>query len=228
MLKTKLNLILIKDLEIKFSKKDFWLAILAGEASAWLSLPILKNLKVFDILANQGINVLGFSVFWILFIPAGAILALSFFYFLAKYKNRIGFYELGKYGVIGVLNTTLNAGIYNFLIFITNVSFGFTLDLFFVVAFVITVTNSFIWNKFWSFAEKEIENIKTEAVKFFGISATVAAINAAILHTIVNIIGAPAEVDPKIWANVALSFTIITAFLGNFFSYKYIVFSVKK
>lgn len=215
-------------MEIKFTKKDFWLAILAGEASAWLSLPILKNLKIFDILAERGINAISFSVFWVIFVPIGAISALSLFYFLAKYKNRIVFLELGKYGVIGVLNTFLNAGIYNFFIFITNIAFGLTLDLFFVIAFVITVTNSFLWNKFWAFEEKKVENIKTEAVQFFGISAIVAVVNAIILHVIVNVIGAPINVDPKIWANIALSFTIITAFLGNFFSYKYIVFSTKK
>lgn len=209
---------------IKLKIKDFWLAILAGEASAWLSLPILKNLKIFDILAERGIDAIYFSVFWIIFIPIGAISALYFFCLLAKYKNRIGFFQLGKYGIIGVLNTTLNAGIYNFFIFITNIAFGLTLDLFFVIAFVITVANSFFWNKFWSFEEREMENIKTEAVKFFSVSTAVAAINAIILHAIVNVIGAPAGIDPKIWANVALGITIITAFLGNFFSYKYIVF----
>ncbi len=210
------------------TKKDFWLAILAGETSAWLSLPILKNLKIFDILTSRGINPIGFSVFWIFFIPTGAVIALSFFYFLAKYKNRVGFFELGKYGIIGVLNTMLNAGIYNFFIFITDISFGFILDLFFVVAFIITIANSFIWNKFWAFAENEVKDIKSEAIKFFTISTAVAAVNAVILHTIVNVIGAPVGLDPKIWANIALSFTIITAFLGNFFSYKYIVFRDKK
>lgn len=215
-------------MEIKFTKKDFWLAILAGEIIALISLPTLKNLKVLDFLAERGIGLTGFVIFWAIFIPLGAIAGLGAFYFLAKYKNRIGFWELGKYGVVGVLNTFLNAGVYNLLIFITDVSYGLALDSFFVIAFVITVTNSFFWNKFWSFEEKDIESIKKEAIQFFSISAAVALINASILHVIVNIIGAPAGLDQKIWANVALSFTIITAFLGNFFSYKYIVFGGKK
>lgn len=214
-------------MEIKITKKDLLLASLAGALAALLSFPVLKNLKVFDMLAEQGISLMSFSIFWIVFIPAGAILALNFFYFLAKYKDRVGFFELGKYGIIGVLNTLLNAGVYNTLIFITDIALGFVINIFFIVAFVITVVNSFFWNKFWSFAEKNIENIKKEAIQFFGISAGVALINAVILHIIVNIIGAPDGVDPKIWANVALGFTIITAFLGNFFSYKYIVFSGK-
>lgn len=215
-------------MNIKITKKDFFLAVLAGELAAWLSFPVLKNLKVFDMLAERGISALTFSVFWILFIPAGAIAGLSFFYLLAKYKDRVGFFELGKYGIIGVLNTFLNAGVYNLLIFITDAASGFIVDVFFVIAFSITVTNSFFWNKFWSFGERKVENIKTEAIQFFAISAGVALVNAVILHIIINTVGAPTGVEPKIWANVALSFTIITAFLGNFFSYKYIVFSVKK
>jgi hypothetical protein len=31
-------------------------------------------------------------------------------------------------------------------------------------------------------------------------------------------------IDPKVWANIALASTIITAFFGNFFGYKFIVF----
>lgn len=215
-------------MDIKITKKDLLLAALAGALAAWLSFPILKNLKIFDILYEQGIDAIDFSIFWLFFLPVGAILALHFFYFLSKYKNIIGFFELGKYGIVGVLNTMLNAGVYNLLIFITNIASGITLDIFFIIAFAITVTNSFFWNKFWAFEERKIENIKTEAIQFFVISAIVAAVNAVILHIIVNIIGAPMSIDQKIWANVALGFTIITAFLGNFFSYKYIVFSGKK
>src|SRR3989339_1197381 len=128
-------------MEILFSKKDFWLAVLAGEIVAWLSLPTLKNLKILDILTARGINLTSFVIFWAIFIPLGAIAGLGAFYFLAKYKNRVGFFQLGKYGVIGTLNTLLYAGIYNLLIFITDIATGLTIDLFAVVAFIITVTN---------------------------------------------------------------------------------------
>ncbi len=102
------------------------------------------------------------------------------------------------------------------------------MDLFIVLAFIGTVTNSFFWNKYWSFGERDTKTISNEAIKFFSISAAVAVINTGIIQLIVNVIGAPAGFDPKIWANIALALTIITAFLGNFFSYKYIVFSDKK
>lgn len=211
-------------MEIKFTKKDFWLAVLAGEIVTWLSLPTLKNLKILDILTARGINLTGFVIFWAIFIPLGAIAGLGAFYFVAKYKNRIGFFQLGKYGVIGVLNTFLNAGIYNFLIFITNIASGFTVDLFFAVAFIITVTNSFLWNRQWTFERIGTEAVGKDAFQFFFVSIVVAVINFGILHIIVNVIGAPAGIDLKIWANIALALTIITAFLGNFFGYKFIVF----
>lgn len=211
-------------MDINLTKKDIWLALLAGEIVAWLSLPTLKNLKVLDILAGYGINLIPFIIFWSIFVPLGALAGLAAFYFIGKLKNRVGFFQLGKYGVIGVLNTLLNAGIYNLLIFITDVSSGLILDSFFIAAFIITVANSFFWNKYWSFEERRSENIKSEAIQFFSVSAVVAVINIALLHMIVNAIGAPAGTDPKIWANVALVFTIGVAFLGNFFGYKYIVF----
>jgi len=215
-------------MDIKFCKKDFWLAVLAGEIVAWLSLPTLKNLTILELLSRWGIGLNSFLVFWMFFVPAVAVSALYIFYLIAKFKNKIGFLQMGKYGIIGVLNTQLNAGIYNLLIFLTNIVVGFTLDLFFIIAFVITVTNSFFWNRWWAFGKMGTETVGQEAFKFFSVSAIVAIINTEILHLIINVIGAPAGIDLKIWANVALAFAIIVAFFGNFFGYKYIVFSTKK
>ncbi|MDP3003963.1 MAG: GtrA family protein [Candidatus Azambacteria bacterium] len=211
-------------MEIKYTKKDFWLAILAGEIVAWLSLPTLKNIKILELLVKWGIGLKLFVVFWAFFVPAGAILGLYLFYLAAKHKNKVGFLQMGKYGVIGVLNTLLNAGIYNFLIFITNIASGFTVDLFFIAAFVITVTNSFLWNRYWAFEQIGTETVSKDAFQFFFVSTVVAVINIGILHIIVNVIGAPANIDLKIWANIALALTIITSFFGNFFGYKFIVF----
>ncbi len=211
-------------MDIQLRKKDIWLALLAGEIVAWLSLPTLKNLKVLDILAERGIGLAGFAIFWALLIPASALAGLGFFYFMAKRQNRIGFFQLGKYGVIGVLNTLINAGIYNFLIFITDIAKGLMIDLFFVITFVITVINSFFWNKYWAFEERGAGTIKKEALQFFTVSSIVALINTGLIHFLINVAGAPANLDPKIWANVALVFAIVVAFLGNFFGYKYIVF----
>lgn len=210
--------------KIEFLKKDLLLAVLAGEIVAWLSLPTLKNIGMLNAIGQLGVKPAWFFGFWFLIMPIGAVLGLAVFYVIAKVNNRLGFFQLGKYGVIGVMNTFLNAGIYNVLIFATNIAAGLILDIFFVIAFIITVINSFLWNKYWSFEEKKTDAVGREAANFFGVSAVVALINIAVLHVIVNVVGAPAGIDQKIWANIALVFTIVIAFFGNFFGYKFLVF----
>ncbi|OGD30700.1 hypothetical protein A2833_00425 [Candidatus Azambacteria bacterium RIFCSPHIGHO2_01_FULL_44_55] len=208
--------------EIIFKKRDFWLAILSGELVAWLSWPVLKNLKILDILAGFGIGTFSFSVFWLLFIPAGAIFALYLFFLLARSKNRPGFFQLGKYGVVGVLNTFMDGGIFNLLVLITGIAAGWQAIGFRIVSFTVTIINSFFWNKFWTF--KAGGEAGGQAVKFFFISTTVALINLGIFAVLINVIGAPFGIDIKIWANISIALTIITAFFGNFFGYKFIVF----
>lgn len=208
--------------EIIFKKRDFWLAILSGELVAWLSWPVLKNLKILDILAGLGIGTLWFSAFWSLFVPAGAVLALYLFFILARSKNRPGFFQLGKYGVTGVLNTFMDGGIFNLLVLITAIAVGWWVIIFRVISFGVTIVNSFFWNKFWSF--EAAGETGAQAVRFFSVSVSVALINLGIFALLVNVIGAPAGIEPKIWANISLALTIITAFLGNFFGFKFIVF----
>lgn len=210
--------------EIAFKRGDIWRAIIASEIVAALSIPILQNLKILKILQELGIDISVFLFFWALLVPAVALVELKFFHLLAKRKNRPGFWQLGKYGIIGMLNTVLNAGIFNFLIFVTDIAVGVLVDVFWIAAFVITVINSFFWNKYWAFEEREAEGTTSEAIKFFGTSTIIAALNTLLVHLVVNVIGAPAGVDSKIWANVAIAFAIIVATLGNFFAYKFFVF----
>ncbi len=209
-------------MELEFKKRDFWLAILSGELVAWLSWPVLKNLKILDILAGSGIGTFNFSAFWLFFVPTGAVFALYMFFLLARSKNRPGFFQLGKYGVVGVLNTFMDGGIFNLLVLITGTAAGWQAISFRVVSFAVAVTNSFFWNKFWTFQARG--EAQEQAVKFFSVSAVVALINLGIFAVLINVIGAPFGIDVKIWANISVALTIITAFFGNFFGYKFIVF----
>lgn len=208
--------------EITFKKRDFWLAILGGEFVAGLSWPVLKNLKVLDILSGLKAGILGFSIFWAFFVPASAVFALYLFFLLARSKNKPGFFQLGKYGVVGALNTFMDGGIFNLLVLLTAIAVGWWVIIFRVISFGVTIVNSFFWNKFWSFEAAGETGV--QAVRFFSVSVTVALINLGIFALLVNFVGAPAGIEPKIWANISLALTIITAFLGNFFGFKFIVF----
>ena len=210
--------------EIKFLKTDFWGAIIAGELIALLSLLVLKNVGFFGLAILEGSgSVYLFLALWLIFIPIVSVSGLYFSYRLSIYKWPIIF-KIGKYGIIGGLNTFLSMGILNFFILVTGVATGWLIDVFLAIAFATTITHSFFWQKFWTFGANNTNNGKTEYIRFFTVTTTTSLLNLFLLHIIINTIGAPDGIDPKIWANIAFAILIPIAFLGNFFGYKIFVF----
>ena len=204
---------------MKFSKTDFWKAIVAGEAIALLILPIFKNIKIFALTSP-------FIVLWLIFLPLATVFGLYVFYRISVLKWPILF-QIGKYGIVGWLNTFFAAGILNFLMWVSGISQGYWLDVFLVAAFVLGMTNNFIWNRFWIFETKDAYNIKRDYVRFFAVSIVAALLNVGLVHLIVNIIGPPSGFDPKIWVNVAMAIVIPVFFLIGFFGYRTFVFKSK-
>lgn len=70
--------------------------------------------------------------------------------------------QAGKFGLVGILNTAIDLGIFNIL---TQV-----FKLFVVPANIISVSiaiiNSYIWNKNWTFEDKSKDNLTGQFVKF--------------------------------------------------------------
>jgi glycosyltransferase involved in cell wall biosynthesis/putative flippase GtrA len=209
---------------IVFSKTDFWRTCVIGEAIAILAIPVLQNLKVFEILAlhNGGFLLTAIGL-WLLLLPFAVVVGLYFAYRLGLWW-RPSIFQVGKYGLIGVLNTFLSVGILNLFIWITDIARGPQFIVFTIIAFAITITHSFFWNKFWTFQAHDTKSGKTEYVRFFTITSATSLLNIFLLHIIVNVIGAPIGIDPKIWVNIAFAALIPIAFLGNFFGYKIFVF----
>lgn len=209
-----------------FSKSDFWRAFIAGGFIAFLALPVLKNLGAFDLLIGYNNAVFYLCVgFWIIFLPIATASGLYVVYSVTISKWPI-FYQLGKYGIIGLLNTFLDLGILNLLILLTGIARGLWLDLFVVIAFCTSITNAFFWNKFWTFSLKNTEEVEKEYVKFFAVAGATALINIFLMHVLVNIVGAPFSIDPKTWVNIAAVSLIPVSFFGNFFGWKFLVFKV--
>ncbi len=136
--------------------------------------------------------------------------------------QRILAWKFVRYALVGVLNTILSFGIFNFLLWVSGVTRGIEVTFFSAVTFAIVVTHSFIWNKFLVFQTKE--RAHREYVLFFSVSSTVALINVGIISLLVNGIGAPLGLSEKLWANISVLLTIPVSVLGNFFGYKLFVF----
>lgn len=213
-------------MEIKIAKSDFWRAAIAGEIIALFSLPVLKNLNFFTHLSFFGLYL--FLASWMLLLPSLSGFTLFFSYKLALFSKKIFFFEVGKYGLIGALNTLISGGIFNLLMAITGVAKGLTADFFIAISFSIAITHSFFWNKFWTFKAHSKKEIKREYFKFFAVSGAVALLNLFLMHILINAVGGYVSIEPKIWANISIGILIPISFLGNFFGYKTFVFCKTK
>ena len=136
--------------------------------------------------------------------------------------------QIGKYGIVGCLNVLVSVALFNLLMFLTGIAAGWPIDVFFIVSSGVAITHSFFWNKFWIFETRGSNTAKKEYTKFFIISVSIALFVTFLMHILVNVIGAPRGIGPKIWANISLVLLIPVSFMGNFFSYKFFVFKKRE
>jgi glycosyltransferase involved in cell wall biosynthesis/putative flippase GtrA len=214
-----------KKIVSEFKKSDFVKAFIAGEMMALLALPILLNLDFFNFeIFQKGKLVLPFLLFWLSFLPLVSVLGLHLAYRLAVAKWPVLF-EVSKYGLIGLLNTVLTAGLLNILIILTGIVDGWEFDVFVAISFVTAVIHSFFWNKFWAFESKDTNKAKSEFKRFVAVSLVVTFIYTALMHLLVNVVGAPVNITAAAWVNISYLILVPVAFLGNFFGYKFFVFN---
>src|SRR3989344_2874250 len=123
-----------------------------------------------------------------------------------------------KFILVGILNTFVDLGVLNLLIFTTGIASGFGYSVFKGVSFTVAVVNSYILNKFWTF--------KTTGSfgKFFIVSLIGFGVNVGVASVVVNIIRNQLlsfGVSEKIWANVGAIAATFCAMIWNFIGYKF-------
>lgn len=161
----------------------------------------------------------------IFFVPLLAILSalgIATGYFLSKIKPF--FFQLSKFGLIGVANTVVDLGIYNLFIYMTDVSSGYMISVFKCFSVLAAIVNSYVWNKFWSFEKKEVSNVSKEFTQFLMVSLIGLLLNVGITSFVVNVLSAPAGIEEKTWANIGGLTASILVLTWNFVGYKFLVF----
>lgn len=147
--------------------------------------------------------------------------------FLASFlgKKILIIYQGGKFVLVGALNTFVDFGVLNFLMFSTSIFSGTGYSLFKAFSFFCSVVNSYFWNKFWTFEQKETGIVKPgEFGKFLAIAGIGFILNVSIASFVVNIIGPQFGISKELWGNFGAFIAILCVFLWNFFGYKLIVF----
>jgi putative flippase GtrA len=200
------------------AKKDFFLASLIGFLAGWLVLPTAANVvsgfKITPLVAAASVT--GFTVL------APALLA--FIYFLARFWPVLR--QFGKFCAVGTLNSTLGFFVINSLISFTGITRGIYYSVFVGTAFLVSTTNSYFWNKFWSFQSKTAVN-PSEYSGFLLASLVGFFINTGVASFLNNVIGPLGGIKPVIWANLSALTAVAFSFLWNFTSYRLIIFKKK-
>lgn len=210
------------DTTASLRKSDVVISAVLGELIFLAIIPVQLTLNFFQKLHLDKLPVPLFFWWFAVILPVATVAGYLILFWMSKRFPVM--LQIARYGLIGVFNTILNLAIINILILRTGIASGYTADLFAVISFVIVVTNSFFWNKYWTFGGAVEKKTSAEYIQFFAVSISGALVNLVIFHTIVNIIGPKGGIDPKVWANIALAIGIPVSFIWNFFGYRLFVF----
>lgn len=131
-------------------------------------------------------------------------------------------WQVAKFGLIGVLNTAVDFGVYNILIFLTDYSRGSRVAALSVISFAVALMNSYFWNRRWVFAGA-VEK-KTQFIEFIVISLVAASVSYGIVAGMTAYVPPFDGLSDKQWANVAKALAVVFSFAWNFVGYKYLVF----
>jgi len=195
------------------TKKDFLCILVIGFAVGLLAQPIIGNLVSHLSLA------LRFAVFFGFLVLAPLLLFIA--YLIGKFIPVI--YQFAKFAAVGTLNTFIDFGVLNLEIFLFSVSSGILYSVFKGISFLAATTNSFFWNKYWTFNSKTPANPK-ETLKFYVVAIVGWVINVSLASFVVNVLSRPISFSPNLWANIGALVGVAGSFLWDFLGYKFIVF----
>lgn len=200
---------------MNFTKKDLKFSISAG---------LITGLIVWRLLEFWGIERFqDISYAWsIVITPVLWITGVWFGYFLSKWLNF--FKQFGKFTAIGFTNAAVDFGVFNLLISLTGKALGIVFPVFKGISFLVAVTSSYFWNKYWAFDAGESHGGKSEIAKFFIVNIVAVAINIGAGSLIANGISPLSGFSDKAWANIAAVSGSAVALLFTFVGFRLVVF----
>ena len=194
-------------------KEDLGYSFAIGLVVGLFLLPILVNTDLYSKLSAPIVLAILFSGLPVIF-----TIGLATAGFISKKIPLL--WQFAKFAQVGVLNTAIDFGILNLLIFVTGITSGLSIIPLNAVSFSLAIINSFFWNEKWVFkAKKEANFITFIAVTLIGL-----AINSGIVYVISTFVP-PVFVDSqKLWTNLAKVLATGVSLIWNFMGYRLVVF----
>jgi len=188
-------------------KKDIIASLIIGEICAWLMLVISKNF------------IQNFRLWWLLPIVFPVLCAGGMVAALLFKEKLLILYQFAKFFLVGGMNTLVDLGILNLLIFVSEISSGLWYSVFKGFSFLVPTINSYLWNKLWTFKTGKGTFSQFLVVSFIGL-----LINVGIASLVVNSIGIQFGLSAAAWASIGALAGSVVGLIWNFLGYKFIVF----
>ena len=195
-------------------KKDIFIVLFIGEAIAIFGLTILRNM---DIEKMAWLN-------WVLPVIFPFITLFCFWVAHIIGKKFLFVFQLAKFGLTGALNTFIDLGILSILMATSGITSGLAYSLFKGIGFIGATTNSYFWNKHWTFQKKESQEVKKELLQFLLVSGIGFGINVGVASLVVNVVGSQFGLAANVWGMLGAVVAAFCAMAWNFLGYKFIVF----
>lgn len=208
------------------SKKDYCLSFLAGFLIGLLFLPVLKAAKP-DLYTKAKFFIIPF---FFLATPFGLAIA----HIIGRKIAVI--WQLGKFGVTGVLNVLVDLGVLSLITFafrnyfhidskdvvFLSLPFFTFYSIYKSISFIIANINSYFWNKYWTF--NKAGSASTEFIQFFTVSIVGFIVNVLAASLVFRIFASSIGLSADQAGLIGAAAGSIAGLAWNFIGYKFIVF----
>jgi len=196
--------------------RDIVRSFIISIMTAFFILPFIYNNLQARISFSKG------AVFAVIILPVVSLAGLFIAKILSKYFAP--FWRLAKFIQLGVLNTIIDIGTFNVITFFTNTTSGVLIGGVNAPGFIIAVTNSYLWNKFWVFEDNAEKRSYSDFWLFLVVSVTSLFVNSLIVFVVTTYIPHAFGLNDIQWANLGKGIASIASFIWNFTGYKLFVF----
>src|SRR3989344_6186219 len=200
-------------------RKDIYIAILIGVLAGLVWSGVLVSL---GILENFG---LPRNAAWGLVAVATLIFVFGLYLGrrLAHWKEF--FAPFSRFVILGFLNTGIDFGVFNLLMFLTDIQKGIWVSIFLAISFSVAVINSYFWNKFWVFEGGTRTSVGGREFAAFAIITVIGLVlKVGASSGIIFLIPPQYSLGQLGWNNIAAVIGTIFSLIWNFIGYRLIVF----
>ena len=136
--------------------------------------------------------------------------------------------QIATFVLIGVLNTLVDIGALNILILFSTSTTIITLSIFKAFSFIVAVTNSYFWNKYWTFngASAGTKKGSLEFLQFMVVSVGGLFINVSVFAITHFLLSSNVEaISLSVIATTSALVAALGSLVWNFVGYKFFVFA---